>query len=190
MIIRGADNESKLLCLPLCQEMNPVYHKDKNSFVWVTYDIKTRNPLYSELLKFDGDEGTEFNTTFCQGMYETLHLSQFAKVAAKDREYICQAYEDVEMEDAQSDEESAEEEYQDQDNTDHMASGSGQDKNSHLAVGYKNDRSFVVRGNRIGVFKQNQDNLEFSTTINNVSTMDGKSFTPSKVMLHRQGLWD
>jgi VID27 C-terminal WD40-like domain len=30
-------------------------------------------------------------------------------------------------------------------------------KNSALAVGYKSDRSFVIRGDKIGVFKHTQD---------------------------------
>jgi len=40
----------------------------------------------------------------------------------------------------------------------------GQAPNSLLAVGSK-DRSFVVKGNKIGVFKHDGDELEFSTTI-------------------------
>lgn len=61
------------------------------------------------------------------------------------------------------------------------------DANSQLAVGYKFDRSFVVRGNRIGVFKHNADDqLEFSTTIENIRTPKGKDFKPRKVMLHDQ----
>ncbi|CAO1624978.1 unnamed protein product [Parajaminaea phylloscopi] len=61
------------------------------------------------------------------------------------------------------------------------------DENTQLAVGYKFDRSFVVRGNRIGVFKHNEDDqLEFATTINSVSTPGGKAFNPRKVMLHDQ----
>lgn len=186
LIIRASDKTSKLLALPLAQEMNPVFHKDSNSFVWVTYDVNTRTPLYSELLKFEGTDGFDFNQVFSQGMYETLHLSQFAKVSIKDQEYITQAYEDVEMSDAEAEEEESEEEEDIEMKDDAMASDD-KNKNSHLAIGYKNDRSFVVRGNRIGVFKNTDSDLEFSTTINNVRTMDGKSFTPSKVMLHQQG---
>lgn len=67
-----------------------------------------------------------------------------------------------------------------------VASG-GHDQNTQLAVGFKFDRSFVVRGNRIGVFKHKEDNqLEFATTINSVSTPEGKTFNPRKVMLHDQ----
>ena len=55
--------------------------------------------------------------------------------------------------------------------------------NSQLAVGYK-DRSFVVRGNKIGVFKHNDhDGLDFSTTIKNVSNSKGREINPSRVSL-------
>ncbi len=56
-----------------------------------------------------------------------------------------------------------------------------------LAVGYKFDRSFVARGDKIGVFRHTDDNkLEFDTTINNVGTPSGKGFKPLKMMLHNQ----
>jgi hypothetical protein len=62
----------------------------------------------------------------------------------------------------------------------YKASSTKGEKNSQLAVGYNNDRSFVVRGNQIGVFKHTPDSLEFSTTIQNIKTMDGKAFSPGK----------
>ncbi|KAG9971114.1 VID27-domain-containing protein, partial [Aureobasidium melanogenum] len=59
--------------------------------------------------------------------------------------------------------------------------------NSQLAVGYKHDRSFVVRGSKIGVFKHTPDNhLEFSTNISKVETPGGKVFNPKKIMLHAE----
>ncbi|CAO1634819.1 unnamed protein product [Sympodiomycopsis kandeliae] len=69
-----------------------------------------------------------------------------------------------------------------------MPSGPNErEQNSQLAVGYKFDRSFVVRGNRIGVFKHTEDDqLEFATTINNIQTPKGRDFNPRKVMLHEQ----
>lgn len=66
--------------------------------------------------------------------------------------------------------------------------GGGQKEvNSQLAVGYKFDRSFVVRGDKIGVFRHTDDNrLEFDTTISKIATPKGKGFRPGKVMLHNQ----
>ncbi|KAL8709046.1 MAG: hypothetical protein Q9220_006170 [cf. Caloplaca sp. 1 TL-2023] len=55
------------------------------------------------------------------------------------------------------------------------------DINSQLAVGYKHDESFVVRGSKIGVFKHTpNNNLDFSTNISKVETPGGKLFSPKK----------
>jgi len=54
-------------------------------------------------------------------------------------------------------------------------------KNSQLAVGYK-DRSFVVRGDKIGVFRHNErDGLDFATTITNLTNKSGREVNPSRV---------
>ncbi len=60
-------------------------------------------------------------------------------------------------------------------------------KNSQLAVGYKHQRSFVVRGDRIGVFKHDEDDkLLYDGMISHISTPSGKAFSPQKMMLHNQ----
>lgn len=44
-----------------------------------------------------------------------------------------------------------------------------------------------MRGNNVGVFRHtNDDKLKHSTTISNLKTKEGKSFKPSKVMLHSE----
>lgn len=57
------------------------------------------------------------------------------------------------------------------------------DRNSQLMVGYKGDRSYVVRGNNIGVFNHNsQDHsVKYYATIANVATPTGKGFKPKHV---------
>lgn len=59
---------------------------------------------------------------------------------------------------------------------------------SQLAVGYKHERSFATKGKSIGVFKHTEDDklklhAKLDTTI---ATKDGKSFAPSKIMLHNE----
>jgi hypothetical protein len=58
------------------------------------------------------------------------------------------------------------------------------DKNSQLAVGFKGDRSYVVRGNNIGVFRHSgdQDQVKYYATIGNVANPKGKKFNPKKVL--------
>ncbi|KAK4049731.1 Vacuolar import and degradation protein 27 [Microbotryomycetes sp. JL221] len=127
------------------------------------------------------------------------------KLKEDEQEYQRNAYlDDAEMEDAQEvlDEQPEEEEEEDDDDQDEGDVESDEDerpkfnaagkktKNSQLAVGYKDDLSFVVQGDMIGVFKQQRDGgkkLKFVTSIVNLATPDGKKgFTPKKIMLHNQ----
>jgi hypothetical protein len=79
-----------------------------------------------------------------------------------------------------SDEEEDEEGYEDEDAPRPEPLGKGE-KNSHLTVGYKGD-AFVVRGSKIGVFRQRSDGeVQYQASIGNVATPKGKSFKPSKV---------
>lgn len=57
-----------------------------------------------------------------------------------------------------------------------------QDKNSNLSVGFANDRSYVVRGDKLGVFNNNNNKLNYQTTISNLR----EKFNPEKMMLHMQ----
>ena len=54
-------------------------------------------------------------------------------------------------------------------------------RNSQLTVGYKGDRSYVVRGNNIGVFRHTNDNVKYYDTISKVADMKGKEFSPKNV---------
>ncbi|KAJ2887008.1 Vacuolar import and degradation protein 27, partial [Coemansia aciculifera] len=98
-----------------------------------------------------------------------------------------------ESSDEEEDDESDEEESGDEDESGagNGATAGGKEghsaKNSMLAVGYKHDRSFVVRGSRIGVFRHGEnDDIEFDTTISRIDDTRGTEFTPSSVMLHEQ----
>jgi len=58
------------------------------------------------------------------------------------------------------------------------------DRNSQLTVGYKGDRSYVVRGNNIGVFNHSSDNsVKYYATIGNIATPKGKIFKPKHACL-------
>lgn len=57
------------------------------------------------------------------------------------------------------------------------------ERNSMLTVGYKGDRSYVVRGNNIGVFSHTGDNqVRYFATISKISTTKGKEFKPREVI--------
>lgn len=63
------------------------------------------------------------------------------------------------------------------------------EKNSQLTVGYKGDRSYVVRGNNIGVFSHTGDRgqVKYHATIGKIAApKSGRAIKPKQVMLHEQ----
>lgn len=58
--------------------------------------------------------------------------------------------------------------------------------NKSLTVAYKNNRSYVVRDNKIGVFKADENDLEFVTSIRNVSDLKGDRIDPLNPMLYME----
>lgn len=196
--------------------MNMHFAVENLSAVWNFYDGE-RHVYSWLLRFGNKEKFEAFQNGFARLMWETLNEEKFEKVKPVEQNYINEAYEDdVEMSDADDDDResylcddedekevaaladlSVKEDEDDEEEDDKgnkgddlavMPSEVG-DKgvNSQLSVGYKFDRSFVVRGNRIGVFKHTDDDqLEFATTINNVKTPSGKLFNPRKVLLHNQ----
>ena len=68
------------------------------------------------------------------------------------------------------------------------ALGKGE-KNSQLTVGYKGDRSYVVRGNNIGVFSHTGDHgsVRYHATIGKIAhPKSNRAINPKEVMLHEQ----
>jgi hypothetical protein len=135
-----------------------------------------------------------------QALWEHENRAKWSKVSEAEQNYLLETLNDLELTDAPAGEEEPEEESDEEEidrgrvrsesyDSDEDADVEVRDKdgnvNSLLAVGAKHDRSFVVRGSKIGVFKHNEDNeLEFATNISKVQTPKGKLFSPKKVMLH------
>ena len=62
-----------------------------------------------------------------------------------------------------------------------LPSGPKEGRNSQLNVGYKGDRSYVLRGDKIGVFRHKPDEVEYVASIANITDMKGKKFDPKNV---------
>lgn len=180
-------------------EINPVFNFEYLSFIFNHY--VDDGSVFSWLLRFK-DQPTEerFQEGLMQALWEHLNEVKWAKTKDTDRDYVTEAFQDLTMEDADAEEEEEEESEVEEDEghrSEHYDSDESQDDvetqdadgnvNSQLAVGYKHDRSFVVRGSKIGVFKHTPDNhLEFTTNISKVQTPKGKLFNPKKIMLHTE----
>lgn len=186
-------------------DLNPVFNFEYLSFIFNHY--APDGSAYSWLLRFR-DQPTEerFQEGLMQALWEQLNEMKWTKVKEQEREYVLDAFQDLTMEDqdteeqAEAEAEAEDEEEEDQEDaqrSEHYDTDEEEEDvvtreddgnvNSQLAVGYKHDRSFVVRGSKIGVFKHTpNNNLEFSTNISKVETPKGKLFSPKKVMLHAE----
>ncbi|KAL7268199.1 Vacuolar import and degradation protein 27 [Rhizina undulata] len=197
-------NDKAWLGQPVIADINPVFNFEYLSFIFNHYSPD--GGAYSWLLRFKDIETEErFQEGLMRALWEQLNEQKWLKAKDQDREYVLEAFQDITMEDIPEDpeEEEAEdemdvddgagnrsEEYDsDEEEDDNHVKGAQNDGNvnSQLAVGYKHDRSFVVRGSKIGVFKHTPNNdLEFQTNISKVQTPKGKIFEPKKVMLHQE----
>lgn len=187
--------EKTWLGQPVIADINPVFNFEYLSFIFNHYSAD--GTAYSWLLRFKDMETEErFQEGLMRALWEQLNEQKWIKAKDQDREYVLEAFQDITMEDAPSAEEEEEieeieeemgnrsEEYdsdEEEDDT-HVKGESDGNENSQLAVGYKHDRSFVVRGGKIGVFKHtDNDGLEFATNISKVQTPKGRLFEPKKV---------
>ena len=193
--ITGKDKE--WLGQPVVADINPVFNFEYLSFIFNHFTED--GSAYSWLLRFkDQETETRFQEGLMQALWEQLNELKWNKTKEDEREYVLEAFNDLTMEDALPEEEEPEEEDADDgQKSEHYDSDEEEDDvvvhpddgnvNSQLAVGYKHDRSFVVRGSKIGIFKHTPNNkLEFSTNISKVETPNGKLFSPKKVMLHAE----
>ncbi|OQV00362.1 hypothetical protein CLAIMM_05869 [Cladophialophora immunda] len=183
-------------------DINPVFNFDYLSAIFNHYTDD--GSAYSWLLRFKDQAVLEnFQEGVMQALWEQLNETKWSKVKDQEREYVLEAFNDLTMKDVNEGEEEAEEEEDEEDEegdgarSEHYDEDESEDDveldnkdgniNSQLAVGTKNDRSFVIRGSKIGVFKHLPNkHLEFTTNISKVETPKGKLFSPTKVMLHQE----
>jgi len=197
----GSKERHDWLGQEIIADINPVFNFEYLSCIFNAYS--STGDAYSWLLRFK-DEATilRFQEGLMQALWEQLNEIKWQKVKEDERDYVMEAFQDLKMEDAgplEEEEEEEEEQGSEEDDgqrSEHYDSDEEDDVvtrdddgnvNSQLAVGYKHDRSFVVRGSKIGVFKHTpNNNLEFSTNISKVETPKGTLFSPKKVMLHAE----
>lgn len=195
-----ASNERDWLGQPVVADISPVFNFEYLSFIFCHYTDD--GSAYSWLLRFkDQDTEERFQKGLMQALWEQLNEIKWQKSTDDDKQYVLDAFQDLSMEEDKANENEEEEEVEemedDSQRSEHYDTDESEDDtfvrdedgnfNSQLAVGYKHDRSFVVRGPKIGVFKHTpNNNLEFSTNISKVETPGGKLFSPKKVMLHAE----
>lgn len=163
-------------------------HADHASLSFIWCHVASDAVIWTYSLRFTATAGLlGFSSAIGQATYEIKMREAFSKVEEDDVKYVLNPFlEDVEMAGPSDEEEDVTESEDDDAEGNWISHGSKSEKNAQLAVGYKNDRSFVSRGTSIGVFKHTDDRLQLSTNIDKVRTTSGRLFTPSKMMLHEE----
>jgi VID27 N-terminal region/VID27 C-terminal WD40-like domain/VID27 PH-like domain len=180
-------------------DINPVFNFEYLSAIFNVYHAD--HSAHSYLLRFKDQAQLErFQQGLMRALWEHNNQMRWAKLKEDDQDYVLDAFKDLVMEDVPEEPEDEEDDEEDvagpvhqseeYDSDESQDDVEGQPKdgnvNSQLAVGYKHDRAFVVRGSKIGVFKHTADDnsLNFVTNISKVQTPKGQLFSPKKVMLH------
>ncbi|KAH7887687.1 VID27 cytoplasmic protein-domain-containing protein [Phlebopus sp. FC_14] len=194
----ATSDEGDLVMHHVASDMNPRWAPKTLSLTW---NCNLEGTYSSWAFQFTSKEAYEsFKLAFAQASWETLHQTPWSKIKPDEQVYVMSSTtEDVEMRDAEDDEEDEEEVLSELDPDEEASEdeeeeeGSGPlpqlqgERNSQLTIGYKGDRSYVVRGNNIGVFSHSGDNqVKYYATISKIGTPKGKEFKPREVMLHDQ----
>ncbi|KAI6034279.1 VID27 cytoplasmic protein-domain-containing protein [Pisolithus microcarpus] len=193
--IVATDEQEDLIMHKIAADMNPRWSPKTQSVTWNFY---VDGAYGSWAFQFNSSDAYEhFKVAFARAAWEALHHTPFNKIKPDEQAYVISATnEDVEMRDAQNEDEDEEEvvyeldpdEDEEEEEEEDVASPQLQgERNSQLTIGYKGDRSYVVRGNNIGVFSHaGRNQVKYYATISKVSTPKGREFKPREVMLHDQ----
>lgn len=194
--------EGQVLAHKISSDMNHRWAAKVASFTW---NYVSDNGFQSSwCLRFSTSDAYEkFLRLFTQALWESLNQYPWSKAKADEQAYVMSSnVEDVEMQDVENDSDEEDDIENDLDKSEDeeepepehkleedempppLAKG---ERNSQLTVGYKGDRSYVIRGNKIGVFRHTGDNeVKYHASISNIATPKGKEFNPKHVMLHEQ----
>ncbi|CAI4738166.1 CDA_G0044900.mRNA.1.CDS.1 [Saccharomyces cerevisiae] len=209
LAIEGKDNR---LGTQVAPNINPTFELATDAFL---FNYTLQNITLSYMLKFkDLDKCIQFRFAWVKCLWMTLNKETWTDVPEKEKDYILDSssvplekqFDDIlhidDRSNEERDKESSESENDSEDEDDEndhskriisseafeeprRATSKG---NSSLTVAFRNNRSYVTRDNRIGVFKTDDedDSLEFVAAIKNISNLGGKSIDPHKPMLYME----
>lgn len=186
--------------------INPTFDLQKKSFI---FNYMFNGITLSYMLKFASSEDLlSFQSVLSKCLWLALNKKPWEDLPDKEKVYVNNSAAAVEREldeilEGDLNESSSEDELsesEDEDKVEHSSRilssesfeespGFGRPKsegNRSLTVAFKNDRSYVVRGNKIGVFKTDPDGLDFVAAIKDVSDLAGNRIDPKDPMLYME----
>lgn len=212
LVVKDAKDGKKYCETAISTKIMPTFFHAKRAFTWVTFssDISNENPVDSWSLRFPEDNAkdlSKFEKPFLEALYLASINDKKHNLNPEDKKYVDSAYhcEPMEVDDYSDSEkgDSDSTDYGDDDNalgnvtTVNRRYGQDQDvdsiakkfnnlkvDNSLLSLSRLHERTFVVRGDNIGVYTNHDDKPKLSGVIIGIKDSDKNSFTPNRVMLH------
>ncbi|CCF56216.1 hypothetical protein KAFR_0A07820 [Kazachstania africana CBS 2517] len=195
--------------------INPTFEAVRLGFIF-NYDFQGITLSY--MIKFkDINKFMKFQRNWSRCLWMFLNKENWDKLNEKEKQYILDpaALLDKQLEEiltlddnsasrtesgnSQSEEESDEDDEDEEEHSRMIVSSSSFDDSSipstirsegnrSLTVAFRNNRSYVVRGDKIGVFKTEDDDngLEFVAAIKNISGLNGERLDPQNPMLYME----
>eukprot|EP00124_Ichthyophonus_hoferi_P004164 Ihof_evm1s426 gene=Ihof_evmTU1s426 len=181
-------------------DMNLFWQPEHLSVIWVRYE---EGMPYTWSVKLNERESYDaFVTCITETCYERTHQEPMSK-NLKDEDglnYVRRMCYDVQEMDEDSEEEKRVESTSEDDQSEDEDEGTYLDnamrdmninvkgKNGNLCMGVMHNRSFVSRGDNIGVFRNNaqENKMEFVTNIKGLTDLNGDKLVPSQLMLHKE----
>lgn len=201
LAIEGKDQK---LGTSVSSKINPTTDIQRSAFIFnYAFSGITLSYMLNFITKADC---LTFESTISKCLWLSLNKTPWDKVPDQEKEYIVTSattvereldeilgddLEGSESEGETSDEESDSEEYSSKivssesfgEETKERVRSRG---NRSLTVAFKNDRSYVVRDDKIGVFKTDSDGLDFVTAIRDVKDLSGKRLDPQNPLLYME----
>ncbi|SCV05306.1 LANO_0H04566g1_1 [Lachancea nothofagi CBS 11611] len=208
----AVDSKCVNLAVDVTPLVNPFLDNVSKSFI---FNYTLEKITLSYMLEFKTDKAfATFQQDWARTLWEGLNQRKWSDISNKEQNCIIDSDKDVVKElslflqddddddDSRSDHSDSSEDEGDDAGEDGDANDSFDEDaveenyknstalagNKSLTVSFKNDRSYVVRGNKIGVFKTDDENneLNFVTAINEISNMKGQVFEPENPMLYTE----
>ncbi|CAL1700728.1 unnamed protein product [Somion occarium] len=199
-LLATADDGRRVLAHKISSDMNERW---AGKIISMTWNHMSDSGFQSSwcLMFTEPTDYEDFKAAYTRALWETANQYPWEKAKRDEQMYVMSsATEDVEMQDVEGDsdeEEAVAEELEKSEDESEPEDELPEDedlppplprgeRNSQLTVGYRGDRSYVVRGNNIGVFSHTGENVKYHATISKLATPKGKEFNPKEIMLHEQ----
>uniref|UniRef100_A0A7S3EQ34 Vacuolar import/degradation Vid27 C-terminal domain-containing protein n=1 Tax=Rhodosorus marinus TaxID=101924 RepID=A0A7S3EQ34_9RHOD len=161
------------------------FYSSELSIVWVVFVNDQRVSLS---VKFEDSQSfVKFRNQYSVCLYEVSNPTAFEDLKEEDQKYVMESErDDVVMEETdEEDQDVGENSFLDDPRDGAKVANSPDEHNRHLAVAYNNDRTFVIRGKHMGVFRADDEGMKFNTLVK-IKDQKSNAFAPSHVLLHEQ----